>query len=97
MATPTPSAAATAHITQMESELDTHRSQALSSLIRVGHVNPSVAHALASIYRAALTGDSFIKRQAATNRVDTMWLYFVYSAAAFVALGAAEMGMNFGA
>ncbi|KAI4170629.1 MAG: hypothetical protein LQ343_004861 [Gyalolechia ehrenbergii] len=84
-------------MTQMESELDTQRKQAFFSLIRIGHLNPSIANALASIYRAALTGNSFIRQQAENNEIDTMWLYLIYSATAFVTVTGAEMGMNFGA
>ncbi|KAL9027905.1 MAG: hypothetical protein Q9196_003641 [Gyalolechia fulgens] len=93
MATPTP----TMDLTAMETELDSQRSQAFFSLVRTGHLNPSIAQALASIYRAVLTGNSFIRQQAANHGIDTMWLYLIYSATAFVALSGAEMGLNFGA
>ncbi|KAL8716619.1 MAG: hypothetical protein Q9225_006064 [Loekoesia sp. 1 TL-2023] len=87
----------TAEIAKMETELNAQRNQAFFSMVRIGHVNPGVARALASVYRAALTCNTYICQQAENQEIDTMWLYFLYSACAFTALGVAEMGMSFGA
>ncbi|KAL8828647.1 MAG: hypothetical protein Q9170_006513 [Blastenia crenularia] len=93
MATPTH----TAEIAQLETELNTQRNNAFFSMTRMGHMNPGIASALASVYRAALTCNTYIRQQAEHEEIDTMWLYFLYSAVGFTTLGVAEMGMSFAA
>lgn len=87
----------TADVAQLETDLNTQRNNAFFSLVRMGHMNPSIASALASTYRAALTCNTYIRQQAEHHQIDTAWLYFLYSAVGFVALGVTEMGMSFGA
>ncbi|KAI4122349.1 MAG: hypothetical protein LQ338_005864 [Usnochroma carphineum] len=84
-------------ITKLETELNTQRNQAFYSMVRMGHMNPGIANLLASVYRAALTCNTYIRQQAEHHEVDTVWLYLLYSAAGFVAFGVSEMGLSFGA
>lgn len=86
-----------ADVAQLETDLNTQRNNAFFSLVRMGHMNPSIASALASTYRAALTCNTYIRQQAEHHQIDTAWLYFMYAAVGFVALGIGEMGMAFGA
>lgn len=88
---------ATTDIINTENELNTQRNNAFFFMVRMGHMNPGVASALASIYRAALTCNTYVRQQAEHHDIDTAWLYFLYSTAAFIALGITEMGMSFGA
>lgn len=87
----------TTDVAKLESELNTQRNNAFSSMVRMGHMNPGIASALASTYRAALTCNTYIHQQAEYHGIDPAYLYFVYANAGFVALGVGEMGLSFGA
>ncbi|KAI4086173.1 MAG: hypothetical protein LQ348_003125 [Seirophora lacunosa] len=78
-----------------EASLDTQRSEAFSSLIRIGHLNPTLASAVASTYRTLLSGNTYIRQQADHHDIDTAWLYCLYSVVGMVALGVGEMGLSF--
>lgn len=87
----------TAEMAKMENELNSQRNQAFLSMVRMGHMNPGIASALASVYRAALTCNTYIRQQAEYQEIDTMWLYFLYCVGTFAVLAFAEMSMSFGA
>ncbi|KAL8650029.1 MAG: hypothetical protein Q9210_004061 [Variospora velana] len=80
-----------------ETALNTQRDQAFSSLIRIGYLNPTLASALASTYRALLMGNTYIRQQADHHDIDAAWLYCHYSVLGIVALGIGEMGLSFAA
>ncbi|KAL9009963.1 MAG: hypothetical protein Q9173_005057 [Seirophora scorigena] len=80
-----------------ETSLDTQRNEALSSLTRIGQLNPTLASALASTYRTLLTANIYIRQQADHHDIDTAWLYCLYLVVGIVALGVGEMGLSFGA
>ncbi|KAI4147516.1 MAG: hypothetical protein LQ341_001783 [Variospora aurantia] len=80
-----------------ETALNSQRNQAFSSLIRIGHLNPTLASALASTYRTLLMGNTYIRQQADHHDIDTAWLYCLYSVLGIVALGIGEIGLSFAA
>ncbi|KAI4272201.1 MAG: hypothetical protein L6R35_006488 [Caloplaca aegaea] len=80
-----------------ETALNSQRNQAFSSLIRIGHLNPTLASVLASTYRTLLVGNTYIRQQADHHDIDSAWLYCLYSVLGIVALGLGEMGLSFAA
>ncbi|KAL9594749.1 MAG: hypothetical protein Q9219_006861 [cf. Caloplaca sp. 3 TL-2023] len=92
-----PPATTTTSITNLETDLNTKRNNAFLTLTRIAHIHPTLASALASVYRAALTCNAYVRDQAEKEGVDKRVLYMLYCGGAFTALWAAEAGMGFGA
>ncbi|KAI4204485.1 MAG: hypothetical protein LQ350_001035 [Teloschistes chrysophthalmus] len=82
-------------ISRVEATLDAEQSQAFTSLLHVGHLSPTLARSIASLYRVVLAGNTFIHRQAEHHGIDSTWLFFGYCVSAYVGLTAAEVGMAF--
>ncbi|KAL8954405.1 MAG: hypothetical protein Q9183_007141, partial [Haloplaca sp. 2 TL-2023] len=82
-------------ITAVETHLDTQQDQAFFSLLRIGHLSPRIASTLATVYRAALAGNTFVQQQAEHHGIDSAWMWFAYSVCGYVGLSVAEFGMAF--
>ncbi|KAI4252017.1 MAG: hypothetical protein LQ352_004516 [Teloschistes flavicans] len=82
-------------ISRSEASLNAEQSQAFTSLLRVGHLSPTLARSIASFYRAVLAGNTYIQAQAEHHKIDSTWLFFGYCVAAYFGLTAAELGMAF--
>ncbi|KAL8686095.1 MAG: hypothetical protein Q9218_007352, partial [Villophora microphyllina] len=89
------SPAETTDIATTEAALNAQQSQAFTSLLRIGHLSPALARSIASLYRAALAGNTFIHQQAEHHGIDTAWLCLVYLIGGYIGLTAAELGMAF--
>ncbi|KAI4098477.1 MAG: hypothetical protein L6R37_006495 [Teloschistes peruensis] len=82
-------------LSRIEATLDAEQSQAFASLLHIGHLSPSLARSIASLYRVVLAGNTFVHEQAEHHGIDSTWLFFGYCVSAYFGLTAAELGMTF--